>query len=119
MSSDSTRRALRTGIDAILAVLASFAAVLVFPGLGDAIGVGSEDLLRGGVVVGALVLFFTKVRNALEDRGTIPAILKAPASDGANPVPDEAGAGEARFILLVVVGVVLAAILLALFDVLL
>lgn len=91
MTTDSTRRALRTGIDAILAVLASFAAVLVFPGLGDAIGVSSPDMVRAGVVVGALVLFFTKVRNALEDKGTIPAVLKAPPSPGANPVPDPEG----------------------------
>lgn len=31
------------------------------------------------------------VKNALEDNGTIPALLKAPASEGENPVPDPEG----------------------------
>lgn len=91
MATDSTRRSLRTGIDAILTVLTALLAVVAYPGLPDlldsALGRPGATVAIG-VVLGALLLFFTKVRNALEDRGKIPALLKAPASPGADPVPD-------------------------------
>lgn len=97
--SDSTRRALRTGIDAILGVLVALAGVVVIPGLDEALGLTGGELARAGVIVGALVLFFTKLRNALEDRGTIPAVLKAPASDGADPIPPAPGGEGDRYVI--------------------
>lgn len=88
-SSDSTRRALRTGLDAVLALVAAVGAALVVPGFGDVLdgmtGAGATATIGG--IVAALTVFLTKLRNALEDRGTIPAVLKAPASDGVDPVP--------------------------------
>lgn len=120
--SDSTRRALRTGIDALLAVLGATAAVVVVPGLDDALGLTGGELARAGVIVGALALFLTKLRNALEDRGTIPAILKAPASDGADPIPpvDEAGyldRGLATLVAAIVIGGLLLWLLVELLEV--
>jgi hypothetical protein len=89
-NSDSTRRSLRTGIDGILGVLAALGAVLLVPGIEDVfveIGLGGK-LSLFGVIVLAFTVFFTKLKNALEDADKIPALLKAPASDGAIPVPD-------------------------------
>lgn len=88
-STDSTRRALRTGIDVILTVLTATVAAVVFPGLPELVDgwTAPGTMAAVGVVCGALLLFFTKLRNALEDSGRIPALLKAEASDGANPIP--------------------------------
>lgn len=93
MANDSTRRSLRTGIDAILTVLTATIAMLLFPGLAELVDswTAAGTTAAAGIVCGALLLFFTKVRNALEDRGKIPALLKAPASSGADPVPDRRG----------------------------
>lgn len=87
---DSTRRAIRSGIDVVLAVLTAAGAALVFPGVGDLIDSWTSpgSVLAAGVILGALIVFFTKVRNTLEDAGTIPAFLKAPPSPGANPTPN-------------------------------
>lgn len=81
---DSTRRALRTllhGLVAAAVVIPTMAAQLPTPTgrIGEIVGV-----LLGGC---ALV---TKVVNVLEDKGWLPAFLKAPPSPGANPVPDPA-----------------------------
>lgn len=90
MANDSTRRSLRTGIDVILTVLTATIAMLLFPGLPELVDgwTAPGATAAAGVVLGALLLFFTKIRNALEDRGKIPALLKAPASSGADPAPD-------------------------------
>lgn len=86
---DSTRRAVRTALDALLALVAAVAAVLVVPGFSDVLdGMTTTGATATvGVIVAAATVFLTKLRNALEDRGTIPAVLKAPASDGVDPVP--------------------------------
>lgn len=39
-------------------------------------------------LLGMLTLLWTFIMNALEDNGTIPALLKAPASEGENPIPE-------------------------------
>lgn len=95
-NSDSTRRSLRTGIDGILGVLAALGAVLLVPGIEEVfaeIGLGGKLSLFGAIVL-AFTVFFTKLKNALEDADKIPALLKAPASDGANPVPDPVENGD-------------------------
>lgn len=83
---DSTRRALRTlahGVIAGLIAVPVMAAALPTP-----------DGRIGAIVatVVAICAAVTKVVNALEDAGAIPALFKAPASDGADPVP--AGGGQ-------------------------
>lgn len=79
---DSTRRAVRTTLDLIPGVLA---ALLV---LVPVLDLPAETVAKVGAVVGAVTLACAKLRNAAEDAGLIPALLKAPASDGADPVPD-------------------------------
>ena len=76
---DSTRRAIRTALQSIVGALGAGVLNLVFTGINP-----------GWRAVAAVVLttVFTQIQNALEDRGTIPALLKAPASDGAEPIPD-------------------------------
>lgn len=89
---DSTRRMLRTGIDTVLAVATLI--LIVIPFLDSTLTqLGHDDLRVYTATIagtlGGLVVTFTKIRNFLEDRGIIPAILKAPASQGANPVPND------------------------------
>lgn len=89
---DSTRRAIRTGIDLVLGLLGSLAVVLVVPGFQDWMndqGLG-EVFVSASILILACTAFFTKLKNALEDAGKIPAVFKAPASDGANPTPPQA-----------------------------
>lgn len=91
---DALRRTLRTLIQVAIAA-AGTALIAVIngwnitpqhsPSLGD---------LKGGAVyvVGAVaVAVATYGMNHLEDSGLLPAILKAPPSPGANPVPQDAG----------------------------
>ena len=80
--SDSLRRGVRTLLDALLALLAA--------GLIDNFLVNLDQTQRASLAV-ALTGVISVVKNELEDRGTIPALLKSPASDGVNPVPDDAG----------------------------
>ncbi len=80
---DSTRRALRTILDLVPGVLA---ALLV---LVPVLGLDPEAVAKVGVTVGAITVALAKIRNACEDAGLIPALLKAPASDGADPIPPD------------------------------
>ena len=76
---DATRRAIRTALQSIVGALGAGVLNLVFTGINP-----------GWLAVAAVVLttVFTQIQNALEDSGTIPALLKAPASDGVDPIPD-------------------------------
>lgn len=87
---DSTRRALRTGLDLVLGFLLSCGAVLLIPGINESMsemGLGSAFGIFS-VIVLVLTTFVTKLKNYLEDEKNFPALLKAPASGGENPVPD-------------------------------
>ncbi len=90
--SDSTRRAIRTVFDVVPALLAALA-VLV-----PVLELDAGTIAKIGLILGALTVAFAKLRNGLEDAGVIPAVLKAPPSRGANPVPDVSGGyvGEHR-----------------------
>jgi hypothetical protein len=79
---DSTRRAIRTVLDVVPAVLA--VALVAIP----LAGLDPETVAKVGALVGAVTVALAKVRNALEDSGAIPALLKAPPSAGADPLPD-------------------------------
>lgn len=79
--SDSTRRALRGAIQ--------FAAAL--PGIVATFQVafaGNPSVTVALTTVLAWTTLASKVINQLEDAGVIPALLKAPASEGADPIPD-------------------------------
>lgn len=89
---DSTRRAIRTALDNIVGVLILLGVILPF--FGDFIReVGGADsvtayLAKAMVILTALVTLISRIKNMLEDRGVIPALFKAPASNGEDPVPD-------------------------------
>lgn len=89
---DSTRRALRTAYQYLLAAglgLPPLLALIPDSLLKENAGVAT---LIGGLL--AVLLVVVKVLNTLEDRGVIPAWLKSPASDGANPKPDNLPVAE-------------------------
>lgn len=73
---DSLRRALRTGaqvstVEAVIQLLAAF----------------GHDVTtqQHGAIIALATIVVSLAQNAAEDRGTIPAYGKAPASDRANP----------------------------------
>lgn len=78
MKSDPVRRGFRTFLD-----IAFVEAVIQ---LAIAFGVGLTEAQHAAVLVIA-PFFVSAIKNALEDAGTIPALLKAPPSPGENPVP--------------------------------
>jgi hypothetical protein len=80
--SDSTRRSLRTLYQGLLSLLVAVPLISLYVPT----GASRLAVIAASVVAAAAVI--TKIINALEDKGLIPAFLKAPASDGAKPVPD-------------------------------
>lgn len=80
--SDATRRGLRTALQLAASLLASGGIVGVLKLCG--VEVTAE---AWAAISGVLLPFVTVLQNSLEDADTIPALLKAPASDGADPVP--------------------------------
>lgn len=82
---DAVRRAIRTLLWMTLAAAGAIPALAAAFDM-DAALVGKivASFTFAGVILTAMI-------NGLEDRGTIPALLKAPPSGGANPVPEDAG----------------------------
>lgn len=76
---DSLRRAFR----GLLQLIAGGGLAALFE---EATG-GWDGTAKAAAVVGFTFLV-TWAQNELEDMGAIPALLKAPASDGEHPVPD-------------------------------
>lgn len=76
--SDSTRRSLRTAYQAILALVTVIP--LLIAGLSAIAPEGSDLAIAFAAIVGGLAVV-TKVLNALEDAGLIPAWLKAKAEE--------------------------------------
>jgi hypothetical protein len=83
---DSTRRGLRTALQLVLSLATTGGLQGILALLGHALTAEQYAALTG-----ALLPFVTVAVNSLEDAGTIPAVLKAPASDGQDPVPNDAG----------------------------
>ena len=95
---DAIRRAIRTFLQAFVGTLA----VLAIPAMTDLIRkIGSAepyeinfDFWQGVVIAAALsgvIALISWAQNALEDHTGVIAPLKAPASAGNNPVPDDGG----------------------------
>lgn len=83
--SDALRRAVRTFVQAFLGSLLTSGILSSF----ETAGVVDWAALKKVAIsaaAGAIIALLTFVQNALEDNGTIPAVLKATASSGANPV---------------------------------
>jgi hypothetical protein len=102
---DSTRRGIRTALQLVVTLLTTggIQGLLALFGL-------TMSPEQYAVVTGALLPVVTAVLNGLEDSGKIPAVLKAPANDGASPLPD-AGYVTAGYLLgltLVLAGIFVA-----------
>lgn len=102
--SDATRRGFRTFLDV------AFVEALIQ--LAIAFGLTLDEAQHAAILVIA-PFFVSALKNAAEDRGTIPALLKAPASDGADPIPDDRGHTDTTSVVIVVL-LVLAVFLLVL-----
>ncbi len=77
---DAIRRALRT----LLWSLAG--SIPVIPATAALFDISAKIAGQVTGVMTLVVVVLTGVINGLEDRGTIPALLKSPSSDGADPV---------------------------------
>lgn len=95
---DSIRRAIRTALQAFIGTFA----LLAIPWATDIVTaiVNARpyelnfDVLQSAGIAGVFaagIAIVSWVQNALEEKTNMPAILKAPASEGKNPVPDDAG----------------------------
>lgn len=78
-SSDALRRAIRT----LLQFIVAGGLTTIVNELSNGLSPNNKVLVQG-----ASMLVVTFAQNALEDSGKIPAVLKAQASSGENPVPD-------------------------------
>jgi hypothetical protein len=85
--SDAFRRALRTFIQAFLG---SLLASGILSGIAADGVVDLAIFEKAGVsaLAAGVIAVLTWAQNALEDAAYIPSLLKAPASDGANPIPE-------------------------------
>lgn len=100
--SDAIRRGLRTFLWGVVALAGGV------PALAAAFDLSASTVAKVTAVFAVITAVVTAVINAAEDRGAIPAILKAPASEGENPVPDDAGQSLLAIIVGSAVGLVLA-----------
>jgi hypothetical protein len=85
--SDALRRALRTFIQAFVGNIVANGVLSA----ASAAGVVDWSLLTKMLISAAaagMIALLTFTQNALEDHTALPALLKAPASEGVNPVPD-------------------------------
>lgn len=79
MKSDPVRRGFRTFIDvAFVEACIQFAI---------AFGLALTEAQHAAILVIA-PFFVSALKNAAEDSGYLPALMKAPASDGENPIPE-------------------------------
>lgn len=86
---DALRRAIRTFVQTFLGSIATSGVLSAAATEGVVDWSVLKKVLMAAVASGAVALV-SFVQNALEDKGTIPALLKAPASDGVDPVPEPA-----------------------------
>ena len=83
--SDAVRRGIRSALWGILAMSGAV------PALAAAFDLPATTVAKVTAIFTAAAAVLTAVINAAEDHGLVPALLKAPASSGENPVPDNAG----------------------------
>lgn len=83
--SDAQRRALRTLLQAITgAGVVGFLELFVFPLFPTPPHLSAEQRTMAVAIAGTAIAF---IQNFLEDEVGMPALLKAPTSPGANPIP--------------------------------
>lgn len=85
---DPVRRAIRGWLQTFLGSLITSGVLSSF----EAEGVVDWAILKKALIsaiVAGVVAVITLVQNLLEDTTSFPALLKAPASEGVNPIPDQ------------------------------
>ena len=81
---DATRRAIRSAVQ-----IGLVQAVIQF-----AVAFGAELTANQIAAITTLATpILALIQNLLEDQTSFPALLKAPASSGQNPTPDDGGTG--------------------------
>lgn len=121
---DSVRRALRTFLQGFIAVFAVsllgwLQSVATWAQCSQQCGAFPDVTVLGkaaiAAFVAAVIAMVAWLQNHLEDKSRFPALLKAPPSPGANPVPNRARhrgqAGQIRAALNVTVTLVLLALI--------
>jgi hypothetical protein len=89
--SDALRRAVRSFVQSFVGVLIA-SGVLSAASENGVVDWSAAKKAAMSAVAAGFVAVLTYVQNALEDNTSMPAVLKAPASEGENPVPGpEAG----------------------------
>lgn len=83
---DSVRRAIRTFFQAFLGAIIT-TGVLSTAATNGVVDWSSLKKAAVSALSAGIVATVSFVQNALEDKGTVPALLKAPASSGADPIP--------------------------------
>jgi hypothetical protein len=84
---DALRRAIRTFVQAFLGSIAT-SGILSAAATEGVVDYSVLKKLAMSAAASGFVSLFSFLQNLLEDKGAIPAILKAPASDGVDPIPD-------------------------------
>lgn len=87
---DYLRRAIRTFIQSFCGAIIS-SGVLSAAATAGVVDWSVVTKILIAALAGGVTGLLTLGMNALEDNGSIPAVLKAPASEGVNPVPPDAG----------------------------
>jgi hypothetical protein len=102
---DYFRRALRTFIQSWVGV---FIASGVLSAASETGVVDWSSARKAALSAGAagIVAVLTLVQNLLEDTTRFPAVGKAPASEGENPVPGDAGQADLVTICVVIIAVI-------------
>lgn len=84
---DALRRAIRTFVQAFLGSIIS-SGVLSSVATDGVVDLSGIQKVGAAAFAAGLIALVSWAQNALEDGGAIPALLKAPASSGADPVPE-------------------------------
>ncbi len=95
LNSDAIRRGIRSFIQGFIGVLILLAVPILNQWV-STVGSGGEVIIdvpfwrsvAMAAIGGGLVGLVSFVQNFTEDHSNLPAILKAPASEGQSPVPD-------------------------------
>jgi hypothetical protein len=85
--SDAVRRSLRTFVQAFLGSIIT-SGVLSATQESGVVDWSALKKVAVSALAAAVIALLTFVQNSLEDHTTVPALLKAPASEGLNPEPD-------------------------------
>lgn len=103
--SDAIRRALRTFLWGLVALAGGV------PAIAAAFDLEAATVAKVTAVFTVAVAVVTAIVNAAEDKGYLPALLKAPPSPGVNPVPYDAGQTVVGIVVAIIVAVLVLKLL--------